>query len=340
MATVQDIGVDLGTSSVVIYGKNKGVILNEPAMIAFDRESRTILAVGEEAHRMVGRTPGSIVAMRPLQAGMVADFEMASAMLRYFTTRVAGKHLLGGPRVIFSTPSGVNETERINMAGSFFEAGARKVQFMERPVAAAVGAGLPITEAYGQMVCDIGGSGTEIAVTSLGQMSIRETSPVGGDAFDEAIIKYIRRKHNLLIGEVTAESLKRHIGSVIPRSEQFYMEVTGRNLLTGLPKVMRIQSDEITEAMDEPLQNLLEDINEVLEHTPTELVNDVFEAGIWLTGGGAQISGLCDAVSAFLKLDCHLAENPQECVARGCGLVLENWGEYGRLVNNRHRRGG
>lgn len=340
MAGVQDIGVDLGTSSVVIYGKNRGVILNEPAVIAFDRESRTILAVGEDAYKMIGRTPGSIVATRPLKMGMVRDFEMVSAMLRYFTAKVAGKHLLGGPRVVFSTPADVNESERVNITGSFFEAGARRVQFMERPIAAALGAGLPIMEAYGQMVCDIGGSSTEIAVTSLGQMSIRETSLVGGDMFDDAIIKYIRRKHNLLIGEVTAEALKMHIGSVIPRSEQFYMEITGRNLITGLPKVMRIQSDEITEAMDEPLQNLLEAINDVLEHTPTELVNDVFDSGIWLTGGGARISGLCDAVSAYLKIDCHLAENAQECVARGCGQVLEKWGEYSRLVNNRHHRGG
>lgn len=340
MAAVQDIGVDLGTSSVVIYGKNKGIILDEPAVIAFDRESRTILAVGEDAYGMIGRTPSSIVASRPLKTGAVKDSEMASAMLRYFTAKVAGKHLLGGPRVVFSTPEGINETERVNLAGSFFEAGARKVQYMERPLAAALGAGLPIMDAYGQMVCDIGGNDAEIAVTSLGQMTIRKTSRVGGDAFDDAIIKYIRRKHNLLIGEVTAEKLKKHIGSVIPRSERFYMKVTGRNLISGLPKVMSIYSDEITEAMDEPLQLLLEDINDALEHTPTELVTDVFESGICLTGGGACISGLCDAVSTYLKVDCHLAENPQECVARGCGLVLENWAEYGRLVNNRHHRGG
>lgn len=339
MATVLDIGIDLGTASVVIYGKGKGVVLNEPAVIAIDRETRNVLAVGEEARRMVGRTPGNIVAMRPLGDGMIADFEMASAMLRYFVAKAVGKRILGGPRVIMSVPAGVNEVERHSLTASLFEAGARRTRLMERPVAAALGAGLPIGEAYGEMICDIGGGVTDIAVLSLGRVIVRDTVKIGGDQFDDAIIRYIRRKHNLLLGEITAEDLKINIGSAIPRAEQFYMEVTGRNLLTGLPKIMRITSDEITEAIDEPLQALLEAIHAVLEHTPAELVADIFESGIMLSGGGAQLSGLTEAVALSLKVDCHLADDPQVCVARGCGLTLENWSEYGQFLGERRRRG-
>ena len=339
MATVLDIGVDLGTASVVIYGKGKGVVLNEPAVIAFDRDTRNVLAVGEEARRMIGRTPSNIIAMRPLQDGMIADYELTSAMLRYFVAKVVGKRLIGGPRVILSVPAGVNEVERHSIMSSLFETGARRTQLMERPVAAAIGAGLPIGETYGQMICDVGGGVTEIAVLSQGQVIVRDSVKTGGDQFDDAIIRYIRRKHNLLIGELTAEDLKINIGSAIPRNEQFYMEVTGRNLISGLPKIMRITSDEITEALDEPLQALLEAIHAVLEHTPAELVADIFESGITLSGGAAQLGGLCEAVSLSLKVDCALAENPQECVARGCGLTLENWSEYGRFLGDRRKRG-
>lgn len=339
MASVQDIGVDLGTASVVIYGKGKGVVLNEPAVIAIERESRSVLAVGDEARRMVGRTPGTIVAMRPLGDGMIADFEMASAMLRYFVTKVVGKRLIGGPRIILSVPAGVNEMERHSLMTGLFEAGARRTQVMERPVAAAIGAGLPIGEAYGQMICDIGGGVTDIAVLSLGRVIVRETVKVGGDQFDDAIIRYIRRKHNLLVGERTAEDLKINIGSAIPRDEQFYMEIAGRNLISGLPKVMRITSDEITEALDEPRQALLEAIHGVLEHTPAELVADIFEAGIVITGGGALLSGLAEAIALSLKVECRVADDPQECVARGCGLTLENWNEYGKFLGDRRKRG-
>ena len=338
MATVLDIGIDLGTASVVIYGKGKGVVLNEPAVIAFDRDTRNVLAVGEEARRMIGRTPGNIVAMRPLGDGMIADFELVSAMLRYFVTKVVGKRLLGGPRVLISVPSGVNEVERHSIMTSLFEAGARRTQMMEKPIAAAIGAGLPIGEAYGQMICDIGAGATEIAVMSLGRVIVKDTIKIGGDHFDDAIIRYVRRKHNLLIGELTAEDLKINIGSALPRNEQFYMEVTGRNLISGLPKVMRITSDEITEALDEPLQSLLEAIHAVLEHTPAELVADIFESGIVLSGGGALLGGLCEAVALALKVDCHLAEDPQEAVARGCGLTLENWSDFGQFLNDRRKR--
>lgn len=338
MATVLDIGVDLGTSSVVIHGKGKGGVLNEPAVIAIDRDTRNVLAVGEQAHRMLGRAPGNIQVMRPLADGMIADFDLASAMLRYFVSKVVGKHLLGGPRVLLSVPSGVNETERHQLISALFEAGARRTYMMERPVASAVGAGLPIGEPSGQMIVDIGGGVTEIAVMSLGRMTVWNNIKLGGDTFDDAIIKYLRRKHNFLVGPITAEDIKITLGSVIPRSEQFYMEVTGRSLLTGLPKVMHVTSDEVTEAMAGPLQTLLEAIHGVLEQSPAELVGDISEAGIVLTGGGALLSGLCEAVQMSLKIDCRLAEDPQEATARGCCQTLENWNEYNRFLGDKKKR--
>lgn len=338
MATVLDIGVDLGTSSVVIHGKGKGSVLNEPAVIAIDRDTRNVLAVGEEAHRMLGRAPGNIQVMRPLAEGMIADFDLASAMLRYFVTKVVGKHLLGGPRVLLSVPGGVNEAERHQLISALFEAGARRTYLMERPVAAALGAGLPIGDASGQMVVDIGGGVTEIAVLSMGRMVVRENVKLGGDAFDDAIIRYLRRKHNFLVGPITAEDIKITLGSVIARSEQFYMEVTGRSLLTGLPKVMHVTSDEVTEAMAQPLQSLLEAIHGVLEHTPAELVGDISDAGIVLTGGGALLSGLCEAVQLSLKIDCRLAEDPQDCAARGCCMTLEGWQEFSRFLGDKKKR--
>ncbi len=341
MAMVLDMGVDLGTSSVVIYGKGKDMVLNEPAVIAFDRDTRNVLAVGEEARRMMGRTPSNIDAIRPLQKGMVADMDMACTMLRYFVGKVVGKRLIGGPRILISVPTGVNEMEKHRITTSLFETGARRTQLMDRPIAAAIGAGLPIGEAYGQMIVDIGGGATDIAVISQGQIiaSNRESvNQIGADSFDDAIIRYVRRKHNLLIGQPTAEDLKISIGSALPRSEQFYMEIAGRNLISGLPKVMRITSDEITEALDDPLHALMEAIQAVLEKTPAELLADIFETGLTLTGGGALLSNLPQAISLSLKLNCRLAEYPQESVARGCGLTLENWNEYGKFLNERRKR--
>ncbi len=338
MAMVMDIGVDLGTASVVIHGKGKGSVLNEPAVIAFDRDTRNVLAVGGDAHRMLGRTPGNIQVMRPLAEGMIADFDLASAMLRYFVTKVSGKHLIGGPRVLLSVPQGVNESERHQLISALFEAGARRTYIMERPVAAALGAGLPIGDASGQMICDIGGGMTEIAVLSMGRMVVREIVKIGGDAFDDAIIRYLRRKHNFFVGPLTAEDLKITIGSAIARNEQFYMEVTGRNLLTGLPKLMRITSDEITEALENPLQELLEAIHGVLEHTPAELVADIYDSGMVLTGGGAMLSGLCEAIRLSLKVECRLAEEPQECTARGCCMILENWQDMSKFLASKKRR--
>ncbi len=333
-----DLGIDFGTANILFYGRGRGIILNEPAVIAVDRETRHVLAVGEEARKMLGRAPGNIEVMRPLRDGMVANFEMASALLRFFVVKVVGKRLFGGPRVILSLPSGVNEVERHSLTTALFEAGVRRTQIMERPIAAAIGAELPFNEAYGQMLVDIGGGMTEIAVLSQGRSIVRDSVKVAGDLFDEAIIRYIRRKHNLLIGEVTAAELKERIGSAMPRAEQIPSDVTGRNLITGLPKVLHIMSDEITEAIDEPLQQLIENIHAVLEHTPAELAADIFDSGIVLTGGGAMLNGLAEAISIALKIGCRTADNPQECIARGCGMTLERMNEFGKYLGTGKRR--
>ena len=242
------------------------------------------------------------------------------------------------PRAVLSLPSGVNEMEKRSISAIMFEAGARRTQLLDRPVAAAIGAGINITDAYGSMIVDIGAGMTDIAVLSLGRVIVSDAAKLGGDHFDDAIIRYLRRKHNLLIGERTAEELKINIGSAMPRAEQMYLDVTGRNLISGLPKLMRITSDEIYEAIDDPLTALIEAIHAVLEHTPAELAADVFDNGIVLSGGGARLSGLADAISTALKVDCRVADNPQECVATGCGLTLENLAEFGRYLNDGRRR--
>ena len=321
MASAADIGIDLGTSNVLIYARGKGIVLNEPAVVALERDTRSIRAIGTEAHRMIGRTPSSIAALRPLREGMVSDFELTSSMLHYFVTQVIGKRMFARPRAVLSLPSGVNEMEKRSISAIMFEAGARRTQLLDRPVAAAIGAGM-----------------TDIAVLSLGRVIVSDAAKLGGDHFDDAIIRYLRRKHNLLIGERTAEELKINLGSAMPRAEQMYLDVTGRNLISGLPKLMRITSDEIYEAIDDPLTALIEAIHAVLEHTPAELAADVFDNGIVLSGGGARLSGLADAISTALKVDCRVADNPQECVATGCGLTLENLAEFGRYLNDGRRR--
>jgi rod shape-determining protein MreB len=337
-----DLGIDLGTSNVLIYGRGRGIIYKEPAVLAQNRDTGAIIALGEEAHRMLGRAPGSIEVKRVLRNGAVGkDLHLVGAMLLRFVIAANGKHLINGPHIVLSVPSTLNESERRSLSGSLFETGARRTQIMERPIAAAIGAGLHVGEAYGEMIVDIGGGITDIAAVSQGQIiaSNRESvNQIGSDAFDDAIIRYIRRKHNLLIGQPTAEDLKISIGSALPRNEQFYMEITGRNLISGLPKIMRITSDEITEALEEPLHSLMEAIQAVLEKTPAELLADIYETGIVFTGGGALLSGLTEAISIGMKIDCRLAEYPQECVARGCGQTLENWGEFGKYLSDRRKR--
>ncbi|MDD3335868.1 MAG: rod shape-determining protein [Eubacteriales bacterium] len=338
MASVNDIGIDLGSSHVLIYMKGKGIVLREPAVVAIDRDSRDILAYGEEASRMIGRTPGNILAIRPLRDGTISDYELVSFMLKGFVSKAIGKHMFARPRAILAVPSSVNEMEKRSLISTMFDAGMRRTQLLNRSLAAALGAGLPIDEAYGTMLVDISAGVSDIAVLSFGKVIVSDCTKTGGDRFDDAIIRHLRRKHNLLIGERTAEELKINIGSAIPRSEQLFMEVTGRNLITGLPKTMRITSDDVTEAMDEPLQHLIESIHGVLEHTPAELAADIFEYGILLSGGGAEVFGLCEAIADALKVPCSCAEDPQNNVVIGCGRALENIQDLGRFLDDGRRR--
>ena len=258
-------------------------------------------------------------------------------MLRYFVVKVVGKRIFNRPRAVISLPTGVNEVEKRSIISTMFDAGMRRTQLLEKPIAAALGSGLPIDEAYGSMIVDVGAGVTDVAVLSVGQAVVADCTKVGGDMFDDAIIRHLRRKHNFLIGERTAEELKINIGSAIPRPENLYLEVTGRNLLTGLPKTMRVTSDEITEALDEPLQTFIESIHAVLERTPAELAADIFENGIFFTGGGSELPGLCEAVSEALKIPCTCADDPQTSVVMGCGQALED-PNLGRFLDDGRRR--
>ena len=338
MASISDIAVDLGTSQILIYMKGKGIILREPTVVAIDRDTRDILAFGEEARRMIGRTPGNILAIRPLRDGTISDYELVSYMLKSFVLKAIGKHMFARPRAILALPTSVNEMEKRSLISTMFDAGMRRTQLLNRSLAAALGAGLPMDEAYGTMIVDISAGVTDIAVMSFGKVIVSDCAKVGGDRFDDAIIRHLRRKHNLLIGERTAEELKINIGCAIPRNEQLYMEVTGRNLITGLPKTMRITSDDISEAIDEPVQQLIESIHGVLEHTPAELAADIFEYGILLSGGGAELFGLCEAIADALKVPCYCAEDPQNNVVMGCGRALENLHDLGQFLDDGRRR--
>jgi rod shape-determining protein MreB len=338
MAATNDIGIDLGTSNILIYMKGKGIVLREPTVVAIDRDSRDILAFGDEARRMIGRTPSNILAIRPLREGVISDHELVSFMLKGFVLKAVGKHMFARPRAVLSLPTSVNEMEKRSVISTMFDAGMRRTQLLDRTLAAALGAGLPIDEAYGTMIVDISAGVSDIAVLSFGKVVVSDCAKTGGDRFDDAIIRHLRRKHNLLIGERTAEELKINIGSAIPRADQLYMEVTGRNLITGLPKTMRITSDDITEAIDEPLQQLIESIHGVLEHTPAELAADIFEYGILLTGGGAEMFGLCEAIADALKVPCSCAEDPQNNVVMGCGRALENMQDLGQFLDDGRKR--
>lgn len=340
MAAYSDIGIDLGTSNVLVYMKGKGIVLREPAVVAIDRDSRNVLAIGEDARRMLGRTPSSILAIRPLREGVISDFELTSAMLRHFVAKVLGKRFFARPRAVVSLPTGVNEVEKRSIISAMFDAGMRRTQLLARPIAAAIGAGVDMSEAYGTMLVDVAAGVTDIAVLSLGQVMVSDVSKIGGDRFDDAIIRFLRRKHNLLIGERTAEELKITIGSAVPRTEQLSMDVTGRNLLTGLPKTIRVTSEEISEALDEPLQAFIESVHAVLERTPAELAADIFEAGILFTGGGSELMGLCEAVSTALKVPCAAAEDPQTCVVMGCGRALEQPQSLRQFLDSGRRRFG
>ena len=334
-----DIGIDLGTASVLVYVKGKGIVLREPSVVAVNRNTGEIIAIGEEARVMLGRTPGNIVAVRPLRNGVISNFHDTERMLRYFLRKVIGRRLFFKPRVMICVPSGVTEVERRSVIEAAEEAGARQTYLIEEPMAAAIGAGIDISAPVGNMVIDIGGGTCDIAVISLGGIVVSDSVKIAGDKFDEAIIRYMKKKHNMLIGERTAEEIKINIGSAFPRKEQIYMEVAGRNLISGLPKSVTLSSNETIEALEEPLNAMMETLHSVLERVPPELSSDIAENGICMTGGGSLLYGLDRLFSEKTGIPCYVAEDAISCVAIGTGLALDNLSLYSSGAVYDYRKG-
>ena len=320
----KDIGIDLGTANTLIFMKGKGIIMREPSVVAVDTRNDTVRYVGQDAKEVIGRTPGSIVAVRPLKDGVIADFDITASMLQIFIRKVCNNSVLARPRIIICIPSGVTEVERRAVREAAFKAGAKHVSIIEEPMAAAIGAGLPVAEATGSMVVDIGGGTSEVAVISLGGIVASRSVRVGGDELDNSIIQYIKRKYNLLIGERTAEDIKINIGSAFPLEEEATMDIKGRDLMDGLPKNIQITSEEIREALADPLSMVLDAIRTTLEKTPPELSADIIDHGVTLTGGGALLRGLDQLIEKETGMPVHIAESPLDCVAMGTGRVLDD----------------
>ena len=324
MAAGTDIGIDLGTASVLVYVKGKGVVLKEPSVVAFDRNTNKIKAIGEEARLMLGRTPGNIVAVRPLRQGVISDYTVTEKMLSYFISRTVGKSLFGRkPRISVCVPSGATEVEKKAVEDATYQAGAREVSIIEEPVAAAIGAGIDIAKPCGNMIVDIGGGTADIAVISLGGVVVSNSIKVAGDDFDVAIVRFMRKKHNLLIGERTAEEIKINVGTVYKRPENLTMDVRGRNLVTGLPKTVTVTSEETEEALREPAYQIVDAVHNVLERTPPELAADISDRGIVLTGGGSLIQGLEELIEEKTGINTMTAEDPLTAVAIGTGKYIE-----------------
>ena len=321
-----DIGIDLGTANTLVYVRGKGIVINEPSWVAIDHNTRRPLAIGAEAKEMVGRTPANIVAIRPLRDGVISEFDITEAMLRYFIEKAHSQLLLPfpRPRVVVGIPSGVTEVEKRAVYDASISAGAREAYLIEEPIAAAIGAGLPVTEARGCMVVDIGGGTTEVGVFCLGGIVVSRSLRVAGDEMDEDVMQYARQKYNLFIGERMAERVKMTIGSAYPLPEELTMTLRGRNLVTGLPEEIEISSIEIREALSGSVGLVMEAIKDVLDETPPELVADLMETGICLAGGGAQLKGMAERVSEETNMRAWVAEDSMTCVARGAGKVLES----------------
>jgi rod shape-determining protein MreB len=320
---ITDIGIDLGTASVLVYVKNRGIMIREPSVVALQKDNRKILAVGEEARQMIGRTPGNIVAVRPLKDGVIADYDVTETMLKYFIERVSPRPRLFRPQIVVCVPSGVTSVEKRAVLEAAMQAGAKKT-FLEEPMAAAIGAGLNITEASGNMVVDIGGGTTDIAIVSLGGIVVSESLRVGGDKFDEAIIRYIKKMYNMMVGERTAEDIKIQIGSAYPEGEGKSMEIRGCDLVTGLPRTIKFTSVDTFQALSEPITTIVDGIKSVLERTPPELASDIVDKGIVLTGGGSLLHGFSRLLAEETGIPIHLAEDPLSCVALGTGKILES----------------
>ena len=318
-----DIGIDLGTASILVYVKGKGVVLKEPSVVAFDRDTNRIKAIGEEARLMLGRTPGNIVAVRPLRQGVISDYTVTEKMLKYFIQKAVGKQRFRKPLISICVPSQVTEVERKAVEDAAFQAGARDVKIIEEPIAAAIGAGIDIARPCGNMIVDIGGGTSDIAVISLGGTVVSASIKIAGDDFDEAIVRYMRKQHNLLIGERTAEDIKINIGSAFKRQTQETLDVRGRNLVTGLPKTITVTSDETEEALKDATSQIVDAVHSVLERTPPELAADIADRGIVLTGGGSLLSGLEDLIEAKTGINTVTAEDPMTAVAIGTGKFIE-----------------
>lgn len=333
MGFSKDIGIDLGTANTLIFMKGKGIIMREPSVVAVDTRTDTVRYVGQDAKDVIGRTPGSIVAMRPLKDGVIADFDVTASMLQIFIKKACGITMFSRPNIIICIPSGVTEVERRAVREAAIKAGGKRVSIIEEPMAAAIGAGLPVAEATGSMVVDIGGGTSEVAVISLGGIVASRSVRVGGDEFDFSIIQYIKKKYNLLIGERTAEAIKIGIGSAFPFDGEEPMEIKGRNLIDGLPKNIFIEAGEIREALTDSLASILDAIKVTLEKTPPELSADIIDHGITLTGGGALLRGLDELITRETGMQAHIAENPLDCVAAGTGMVLEDIAKLREVLN-------
>lgn len=329
----KDVGIDLGTANTLVYMKGKGIVIREPSVVAVDIKNDTVKSVGQAAKDVVGRTPGSIITVRPLKDGVIADFDIATSMMQEFLRRVAGTGPFSKTRVVICIPSGVTAVERRAVKESAEKAGAKKVVIVEEPMAAAIGAGLPVAEPTGSIVVDIGGGTTEVAVISLGGIVAARSARVGGDKFDLDIINFIKRKYNLLIGERTAENVKIQVGNAFPLEEELTTEIKGRNLLAGLPENITVTSTEIREALVDSLQEVLEAIRVTLEKTPPELAADIINQGIVLTGGGALLRGLDKLIAQETGMAVHVAEDPLDCVVLGTGMILEDMDKYSSVFS-------
>lgn len=319
----QDIGIDLGTATVIAYAKGKGIVLREPSVVAVDNNTGEVLAVGQEARRMLGRTPGNIVATRPLKDGVISDYTVTEKMLKHFINKVCGKFIFA-PRIMICIPSQVTEVEKKAVIDAASQAGARRVYLIEEPIAAAIGAGIDISKPCGNMIVDIGGGTTDVAVISLGGSVVSTSLKVAGDKFDEAIVKYIKKKHNVMIGERTAEDLKVNIGCVYPKIQDMEMDIRGRDLLTGLPKTVTIYSSEMMEALTETAMMIIDAVHSVLEKTPPELASDISDKGIYMTGGGCLVDGLDKLLQEKTGINVMIAQDTVSCVALGTGKALDN----------------
>jgi rod shape-determining protein MreB and related proteins len=334
----RDMAVDLGTANTLVYVRGRGIVLSEPSVVAIDERSGEVHAVGVEAKRMLGRTPGTISAIRPLKDGVIADFDVTEQMLRHFIQKVH-QHRFAHPRVVVCVPSGVTGVEKRAVEEATLSAGAREAHLIEEPMAAAIGAGLPVSEPTGNMIVDVGGGTTEVAVISLGGIVVSQSLRVGGDEMDEAIISHVKKEYKLLIGQQTAEEIKLEIGSAFDMREEFHAEVRGRDMLTGLPKTVVLSSEEVRHALEEPVSQIIDAIRSTLDKTPPELAADIMDRGIVLAGGGALLAGLDERLRHETQMPSHLAESPLTCVAVGSGRSLEVLETMARAAKARSRNG-